>query len=177
MPTVEPRYAGALLAAAPSPQAADDIGKALEDFCGAMTGDLHAFLLGPIVSGSVKKETIRKILTPDTPQLAVNFLLLLVDKNRLALLPGICSEYARQKAETRGTLVITVTSAQRLEEAQLTQIRDRYAKKHGASSVQVNSRVDSSLLGGVRVQVGDVLIDDSLSTRLRGLRTAMNNEH
>jgi F-type H+-transporting ATPase subunit delta len=168
---VESRYASALLDAAPTAKDADtvltDMSRLTEIW--SDSEELRYFLLNPTVPNAAKKETLTKILAQDAPAVLKNFVCLLTDKGRLEELPKICGEYKRIKDARQNNLEIAVYSAQPLDEAQLKQICDKYKLKYAASSAAVTNIVDSSLIGGICVRVGDDYVDDTLAGRLKGL--------
>lgn len=177
MPAVEPRYAEGLLSAAKNPEQAAEIGKALEDFC-ALTEEssveLKEFLLNPSVPAEAKKATVQKILTDSAPVYARNFLFLLIDKGRIANLRGILDDYQDKRMQLGGVLKVVVTSDRPLDEKQVDEISEKYRKKYGAEKVYTQTRIDKTLMGGVRVQIGDILTDNSLAGRLRGIKSAID---
>lgn len=75
-------------------------------------------------------------------------------------------------ADELGQSVAVVTSAQALAPAQLGRLRDALSAKYGRS-IAFNHIIDPSLIGGLRVQVGDDVIDSSIQTRLNDIRLAL----
>jgi len=171
MPTVESRYAEALLSAAPSPEEADGIGTALRGIAEAWkdSGELRYFMLNPIIPGNIKKETVEKINDGFSSRVFSNFLRLLVDKDRFSLISDIEREYVNLKNKWRKNLVITIYSREPLDEGQIGSISRQCQVKYGASSAETQTVVDESVLGGVMIKIGDTFIDDTLSNRLKGL--------
>lgn len=176
MPVVETHYAEALLNAASSAGLDDKAAATLSDFSDILINheELQYFLFNPVLSAEIKKDTINKILGDSAEPVLVNFFSLLADKDRLELLPEIIREYGRLKNLYRNNLEINVYSAEALAEDQLSAIREKYRKQYGASSATVNNHVDPSLLGGVRVKIGDTCIDDTLFGRLKGLLSVIS---
>lgn len=176
MPAVEPRYAEALISAAENPFQAAKIGSALSDFCSSIetSPELRTFMMNPIIPAEAKKDAVKQILPENSPELAERFLCLLIDKNRLESLSGIIAEYEYRVAKNSGTIIIEVTTAQPLTQKERDEISETYRKKYGSSEAVINERVMPSLLGGIRVQIGDDRVDDTLYNRLRGLKSAIN---
>jgi len=175
MNPVSSRYAEALLSLAASPEEAEDIGAALGDLMRAFDDveEFRLLMLSPIVPKSVKNDTVAKLFNDGLPRMAANFFSLIVEKDRMRLLPEIYREYDMIKERHRGVLHITVFSAAPLDGELLEAICGKYAKKYGAGSVRAETCVDKTLLGGVCVQIGDIRIDDTLSGRLANLRQAL----
>ncbi|MDR1193502.1 MAG: ATP synthase F1 subunit delta [Peptococcaceae bacterium] len=169
-------YAEGLLTATVDPAEATAAGDVLAGFDQllATTPELRQFMSNPLVPGEAKKEAVGELLPAAAPVAARHFLYLLIDKERLRWLPDILVEYRREQAALRGEPVIQVTSAQPLDDRQMGEIADLYKRKYGAATARVSNKVDPALLGGIRVQIGDILADHSLAGRLSGLAAAIN---
>lgn len=178
MPRLEHRYAEALLASAQAPDEADAFGEALAEYAGVFeqSEELRAFLLCKTFPAEAKKDALKKLAKPAPPQRLLNLLYLLADRDRLALLPGIAEDYHRLKAEKRKTLLITVYTAMPLGEDEKQRICTFFAKRYGAESTEVDERIDVSLIGGIRVKIGDTLFDASLEGQLRQLQDCIHGE-
>lgn len=96
---------------------------------------------------------------------ARNLVQLLVQNRRLSVLPEIREMFERLKEEHEGQVEATVTSAMALSDAQLQALSARLEAKYRRKIV-AKVVVDRSLIGGVKVQVGDEVIDASLRGRL-----------
>lgn len=166
------RYAAALLRACGDPGRADLTESVLDDLAGAMDSsrELRELMASPHHPLGMKKNTVRKLLSDSTPETAMNFFCLLLDKGHFADISSIAAEFKKQKADSRALLPIKITSAHPLEESQIEKIKLHYMKKYGAASARVQTVVSGQVLGGLRVQVGDMLVDDTLASRLRSLR-------
>jgi F-type H+-transporting ATPase subunit delta len=105
--------------------------------------------------------------------LTVNFLKLVARNRRLFVLQDMIKNFRLLAARHRGEVTADVTSAHPLTDAQLTSLKDTLRASIGGKDIQVNSRVDPNLLGGLIVKVGSRMIDSSLRTRLNNLKTAM----
>lgn len=101
-----------------------------------------------------------------------NFLKLLLEYGRLAVLPEIAEHFDALKAEVENTVDVTVTSATTLDDSQKLAIAEALKKRLGRN-VRLESRLDETLIGGAVIQAGDVVIDGSLRSRLQGLSNAL----
>jgi F-type H+-transporting ATPase subunit delta len=99
-----------------------------------------------------------------------NLLLLLLRRNRLELLPRVAAEYKRLYDRREGITPAIVTSAAPLDKTEVKEITDRL-RQLTDGQVELDLRVDPSLLGGVVVRLGDQLLDGSVRGRLERLRT------
>lgn len=98
-----------------------------------------------------------------------NFLLLLIDKGRLSLLPEMLRYYQRLSDEKAGRMKAAVVTASQVSESVIAEIKASLEKKTG-KQVSLTSEVDSSLIGGIVIKVGDIIYDGSLSTQLYKLK-------
>ncbi|HRN62507.1 MAG TPA: F0F1 ATP synthase subunit delta [Luteimonas sp.] len=101
-----------------------------------------------------------------------DFLALLADNRRLALLPEIAGMYEELRAEAEHVVKATVTSATALPAGELDGIKAALKKRFGRD-VQLETAVDESLIGGAVIAAGDVVIDGSLRGKLSRLQTAL----
>ena len=101
-----------------------------------------------------------------------NFVSQLSEQERLALLPEVYEHYRRHKATSLKQLDAYVTSAYPLTDAQREMIQSRLAASLNASVV-IHESVDSSLLAGATVKIGDKIIDDSMRGKLQQLKTQL----
>jgi F-type H+-transporting ATPase subunit delta len=128
--------------------------------------NLWAILVSPAYRIEAKRgmmqELIGKLSLSETVK---NFLLLLIDKNRLNYLPQIVESYGMFADELSGVVRPTITSAMPLDEAQVENIKGTLAKSTG-KKVVVSVEVDPSLIGGVVTKIGDKAFDGSLKTQL-----------
>lgn len=102
------------------------------------------------------------------------FLSVLAENGRLALLPEISGLYDAQRAEAERVVKATVTSATALDAAELGKIRDALRKRFNRD-VELSAAVDASLIGGAVIDAGDVVIDGSLRTKLSRLGASLAN--
>jgi F-type H+-transporting ATPase subunit delta len=100
------------------------------------------------------------------------FILLLASKRRLFVLPDIIRAYRALVAKQKGEVAAQVTSARPLSDDETAELKSILRAKL-SKDVNLEARVDPSLLGGLIVKVGSRMIDSSLRTKLNGIRTAM----
>ena len=103
-----------------------------------------------------------------------NFVRLLVDNRRLALLPEIVAQFEALKAEAEARIEATVVSAFALETAQLQRLGEALQRKLGRE-VNLTPQVDQALLGGVVIRAGDLVIDGSVRGRLQELAAHLSH--
>ncbi|MEP5765860.1 MAG: F0F1 ATP synthase subunit delta [Halieaceae bacterium] len=103
-----------------------------------------------------------------------NYVRVLASNKRLLLLPEICSLFDQYKANQEKSVDVTVSTAYALEESTEQTLAQVLSKKL-EREVRVESLVDQSLLGGVLIRAGDLVIDGSVRGRLNKLAEAMNS--
>ena len=103
---------------------------------------------------------------------AENFVRVLAQNGRLELLPEIRSQFEVLKNEREGVLEAEVHSAFDLSDAQLQELVQRLEKKTGRK-VKTKVQVDKDLIAGVRIVLGDKVIDGSARAQLGALETAL----
>ncbi|MGE5150840.1 MAG: F0F1 ATP synthase subunit delta, partial [Rhodospirillaceae bacterium] len=103
---------------------------------------------------------------------AENFVRVLAANGRLDLLPEIGAQFAALKNEREGVVEAEVHSAFELSEAQVRDLVQRLEKKTGRK-VKARVQVDKDLIAGVRVVLGDKVIDGSARAQLAALDTAL----
>jgi len=100
---------------------------------------------------------------------ASNLVGLLIESGRVGEAGGIADEFDRLADEAAGKIHALVTSAVELSAEERREMAERLSKRLGAE-VSLQSVVDRRLIGGVKIQYGDHLIDASVATRLQQLR-------
>jgi F-type H+-transporting ATPase subunit delta len=103
-----------------------------------------------------------------------NFVSVIAENKRLALLPEISSLFEQFKASQEQSVDIEVVSPYELGEATQQKLSDALAVKLNRS-VNVSTTLDASLIGGVLIRAGDTVIDGSVRGRLNKLTEAMNS--
>jgi F-type H+-transporting ATPase subunit delta len=101
--------------------------------------------------------------------MVVNFLRLLVDRQRIADLPAIARAYRAMVDLEEKRVRATVTAAEPLSKAELDSLREAIAGMTGRTII-LDSKTDPAIIGGVVTQVGATMFDGSLRTQLERMR-------
>ena len=101
-----------------------------------------------------------------------NMVRLLVERKRIASLPGILEQYSVLADRAAGVVHADVTAAIPADKALITQITRALRERFGAT-VRVQVHTDPAIIGGLVIRVGDRLIDDSVRTHLQQLQASL----
>src|SRR3954454_21147222 len=166
-------YAEALFGAAKAKGKLDAIREQLGEFADALAAnrDLQLFFFSPYFSSTEKQEGLGKAITGAEPEL-VNFLGLLIEKHRMPVLYRIRRQFDALWAKENKRLSVTVTSAVELDPEIARRIGSEIEEQTG-NTIELESRVDPDILGGLVVQVGNMVLDTSIQNRLEKLRKSV----
>jgi F-type H+-transporting ATPase subunit delta len=169
------RYATALFELADETKQVDAVESDLKTIKALLgeSEDLRRLCRSPVLSRGEQGKAVAAILdagkASDTTK---KFLGLLAQNRRLYALEAIIDGFLDDLAERRGELTAKVTTAVKLDDTQLQALTDTLKKTFGAK-VSILPTVDPSILGGLIVQVGSKLVDDSIRNKLQRLQLAM----
>jgi F-type H+-transporting ATPase subunit delta len=110
----------------------------------------------------------------DSDPTFAQFLTVLADNGRLALLPDVAALYAELLAESQHIVKAKITSATALDAGELAKLRAALMKRFGRE-VEVETALDPELLGGAVIDAGDIVIDGSLRSKLARLESALSH--
>jgi F-type H+-transporting ATPase subunit delta len=163
-------YARALFEAAKDDDVLDRVHDELGQFADALDSDrnLQVFLFSPYFSSEEKKQGVRRIVT-DADERMLNFLELLAERHRMPALFRIRRIFEGLWADENQLLPVTVTSATELDQGLVDEIGKRIEEQTGRR-VELSSNVDPDVLGGLRVRVGNMVLDATVRNRLEQLR-------
>jgi F-type H+-transporting ATPase subunit delta len=173
MPDAAHVYAQALFEAGKDKGNLDALQSQLAQFTDTVSQnrDLQVFLFSPYLSSADKKEGLRRAISGAEPEL-VNFLELLVEKTRMPEIFRIRRQLDELWKDENKLLDVTVTSAVELDPAVVGEIGTAVERQTG-ERVDLSSRVDESVLGGIVLQVGNMVLDASIRSRLDKLRKSV----
>jgi len=166
-------YAAALFGAAKDRGKLDSIRDQLAQFADALqeNRELQLYLFSPYFSSAEKIEGLKKVVTDAEPEL-MNFLELLLDKGRMPAIYRIRRQYDTLWNKENKRLGVTVTSAVELD-PEITKRIGAEIEEQTGNTVELTSHVDPDILGGLVVQVGNMVLDTSIRNRLEKLRKSV----
>lgn len=132
-----------------------------------------AYISNPEFTAAQKVKSFVNILGAERTTVAIsNFLTLLAENDRIALLPDISAEYELLKAKGNNTIDVVIESAYALSPIQEQMLVSRLEKRFGCT-VQAKVEVKPELIAGVIIRAGDEVIDDSALNKLEKMRTRL----
>jgi F-type H+-transporting ATPase subunit delta len=163
-------YAEALFEVAQDKGKLDVIREQLGEFVDAVGGDrdLQVFFFSPYLSSAEKRQGMKRAISGAEPEL-INFLELLVEKQRMPEIFRIRGQFDQLWKRANRRIDVTVTSAVELDPAVVSKIGEEVERQTG-DKVDLSSRVDDGILGGIVLQVGNMVLDASIRSRLEKLR-------
>lgn len=171
------RYAQAILSVAQDNNALDQVGQDINSILNVLkeSQDLREFLSSPIFKADAKKAVLNQVLGDSIHPLTKNFLLVLVDRRRIILLEGICKEFQTLLRKLNQTVLAEVTTVNDLTDDQKRSLQEKVMAITGARSVELETKLDPDLIGGVIIKIGSQVIDASLRGQLRRISLRLSN--
>jgi F-type H+-transporting ATPase subunit delta len=130
--------------------------------------ELAVFFFSPYFSSAEKRDGIERAIAGAEPEL-VNFLELLVEKHRMPVIFRIRRRFDELWAKENKRLDVTLTSAVELDPEVVERVGAEIERQTDRK-VELHSRVDENVLGGLVLQVGNMVLDASIRNRLEKLR-------
>jgi F-type H+-transporting ATPase subunit delta len=163
-------YSRALFDVALEHDILDDVHEQLGQFADELNEnrDLQVFFFSPYFSSQEKKEGIRKMIE-GADEHFLRFLELLAERHRMPAIFRIRREFDKLYAEERKLLPVTVTSAVELDEDTVKEIGRKIEEQTGRK-VELTAKIDPSVIGGLVMRVGNMVMDGSIRARLERLR-------
>lgn len=170
------RYARALFQASLRAQTVDAVQDALQELLRRLHEQppLQRLLQNPLIPRDRKQALVHEGIGRHSHPLVASLLRTLVGKRRERLLPSIAQEFTELYEEHQGLVRISATVAYPLD-AQQEQALIRSLQQRTGKTVILETRTDSSLVGGIVLRIGDTIIDASISGQLQRLRQYLLN--
>ena len=172
------RYAKSLLDLAKDQNVMDEVVSDMEGFSKMVENrDLYLLMKSPIINAGKKADVFNALFDGKVNKLTKAFLDITLRKGREGYLPEIANEFLNQYKKMQGISTVKLTTAAPISDSSLESIKSKLlASNVTDKSVNIETKVDESLIGGFVVQIGDKLIDASVSHKLAQLAKAMTNK-
>jgi F-type H+-transporting ATPase subunit delta len=137
--------------------------------------DFQRFLKSPIIKKEKKQEVFKATFGSIVQPLTIQFLSLLVKKEREEALPGVIESFFRLQDEMLGIVHVSVKTAVELSQQQTAQLKQRF-EDFSKKKVQIDLSLDKELIGGFIARIGDTVFDGSVKQQLELLRKRFTEE-
>ena len=173
MPEVDRVYAEALFDVVKEKGKLDAVRDELAQFAVALDRDqdLQVFFFSPYFSSAEKTSGLKRAVSGADPEL-LNFLELLIEKGRMPEVFRIRRQFDELWKKENRRIDVTVTSAVELDPLVVEKVGEEIERQTG-QKVDLASRVDAEILGGIVLQVGNKVLDASIRSRLEKLRKSV----
>ncbi|HRK53753.1 MAG TPA: ATP synthase F1 subunit delta [Cyclobacteriaceae bacterium] len=132
--------------------------------------ELVSLLRSPIIKSDKKKAILYEIFEGRVHQLTLAIIDIITRKKREAILPSIAREFHNAYNDFKGIQKATITSAIALDTEIRKEIEDMVKKLSDKKTIELDEKVDSSLIGGFILNIGDKQVDASISSKLKALK-------
>lgn len=169
--TVAKRYAKSILDTVnegTSPQAVMDDLRNVETIL-KNSDDLYCALTNPVVSAKDKEEIIDAVFKQDTSDTVRNALKVLIQKNRFGFIYAIIRHFSELVDEINNTINVDVTCAIELDDQKKNKIHEKLKQKL-QKIVNVDYKVNTSIIAGLVYKIGDDIIDASINHKIEELK-------
>ena len=172
--TIARPYAEALFRSA-NPAELSSISEQLEELAQvASNPDLLAVANSPKLADADLLQILLSGMKTKPADVVKNFVEVLTHNNRLLAMPEIATQFTALKNAQEGTAEVLITSAFSLQGEELNSLLSTLKKRFGGRELRPTVNVDPELIGGVRVQVGDEVLDTSVKARLASMQAALS---
>lgn len=172
---VAARYASALFEVAREANAIDAVAADLDRFDGLIQSspDLQRLIRNPVFTAEEQAGAVGAILDrAGIPGLVGNFIRLVASKRRLFALPDMIRSFRELVAESKGIVRAQVTLAEQPSDRALNDIKAAL-RDVAKAEINLDVKIDPSLIGGLIVKMGSRMVDASVRTKLNSIRLAM----
>ncbi|MBO8157978.1 F0F1 ATP synthase subunit delta [Thermosyntropha sp.] len=169
--SVARRYAEAFFSLAQEQGKIDEFEKDLETVVKILneTEYLKEYLGHLLIQPQAKKDVMTKLLAEKVSQNTLNFIHLIVDKRREKYIEIITEEYKNMADESRNITKAELVAAREVPEEYIKDLAEKLSKATG-KTIKITQKVEPALLGGVKIRIGDQVIDGTVAKKLETLR-------
>jgi F-type H+-transporting ATPase subunit delta len=130
---------------------------------------VREFFSSPIVDRDARAVSLRRIFSNRVTDITLRFLLVLNQKGRLNVLESIAGAYDRLVQEAFGRIEVDVITSAPLDRDQMQALHRRIHDALGREPV-LHPYIDATMIGGLKLRIGDQLIDGSVASKLRRMK-------
>lgn len=170
-------YAEALMSLAKDNNLTDEIGDNVRSFLSLLSesSELKTFLENPLLKAEEKQEVLKQVIGDQINDYLLKFLLLLVERRRIVFVEGIFQKYLELLRKLNNTVLAEVTSAVEIGEEDKEQLVEKVKQLTDAASVEIETKVDPDIIGGLIIKVGSQVYDASIKGQLRRISFSLSS--
>lgn len=169
---VAKKYAEALAELRQGETVIDDLEKVRQAF--EESTELREFLANPAYESTGKKKVLEEIFGKEVQKEVLSTLLVLLERRRIQLAPMLVENYKTIFYQRENIEFAKVSSASKLSSTELDEIKTQLEKTFN-KKVEVSNELDESLVAGMKINVANKVIDSSLRTKLKKLKSLLLN--
>jgi F-type H+-transporting ATPase subunit delta len=141
------------------------------------SSEFVTLLKSPVVKPDKKAAILDAVTGSEITELTASFNRLLVNKGRESSLPEIITAFIEQYKHYKGIQTVRLTTAIPVSEDLKNEIIAKVQEQAGTKNIDLSTAVDEAILGGFKLEVGDTLVDASISYDLNKIRAQfLNND-
>lgn len=164
-------YGEALMSLAQGKNITEEIGNNIRSLVSLLSNsrELKTFLENPLLKAEEKKAVLKQVVKEEINHYLLNFLLLLIDRRRIVFIDAICQKYLELLRKLNNTVLAEVTSVKQISDNEMGRLTEKIKQMTGAASVEIVTKIDSDIIGGLIIKVGSQVYDASLRGKLRSI--------
>src|SRR5699024_9642789 len=133
---------------------------------------LYTFLEHPGIKNEEKKQLLQDVFR-DFSNHVVHTMKLLVDRHRIENITEIINAFIQMVNDKKGIAEVQVYSVKELSETKKQELEKSLANQHGKKAVKLENIVDPSLIGGLKIRIGNTIYDGSVSRKLNRIERSI----
>ena len=135
--------------------------------------DLRMLLASPLINSDKKQSILNSLFSGKANELTMSFIQLVVEQNREASLGLMAQEFISIFNEKNNIATVSLTTAKELDKNSKELILNTIKAKYNYSKIQLEETVDSDLIGGLVMRIGDRQLDASIRGQLRKIENEL----
>ena len=172
---ISQRYALALLELSSEANKTDEYVSSLSNFLKIYYSDnnLKNYIKNPTNTNQSQKEVFEKILNVmNTDKIIKNFFFILINKKRIFFVAEIIEEFLRKVSSKKGEISANLFSSRKIDDKTISEI-EKEISENVKGTIKLKSEIDESLIGGVVLQIGSLMIDASIKNKLANYKKVL----
>lgn len=127
---------------------------------------LNSFLVHPGIDNGKKKQFVHDVFQGLSNDV-VNLLKILIERHRVNLILPIIEKYNKIVSDSKGIVEARVYSVRKLKDSERKELENMLVKRFDKKAIRLENIVDPSIIGGVKIRMGNTIIDGSISGKLK----------